>query len=130
MGGPCGTPRHGRGHGPGYRGCYPRGRNHNYICIPLSNAYAVFMCNNIYIFIYYNYICIPLTKVYIVFQYFIIIITIYVYPYQRLLLVYHICISLSKGLYMSLLSCCYDLIMMLTISDYFTPSVPSPPSNS
>ena len=21
-----GTPRHGRGHGPGYRGCYPRGR--------------------------------------------------------------------------------------------------------
>ena len=26
MGGPCGTPRHGRGHGPGCRGCYPRGR--------------------------------------------------------------------------------------------------------
>ena len=26
LGGPCGTPRHGRGHGPGCRGCYPRGR--------------------------------------------------------------------------------------------------------
>ena len=29
-----GTPRHGRGHGPDYRGCYPRGQTYMYLNMP------------------------------------------------------------------------------------------------
>ena len=50
----------------------------------------------IYMHMYLLVYNIPLSKVYIVYIYDLFIITIFAYPYQGLIQVYHICIYLSK----------------------------------